>query len=169
MIAGNHDHYDVVFEETIATLRRCLPGITVLDDEAIEIGGVRFFGTTLWSDFEGRSAEAMEKTRRGVGEFFFVRTRAREPMTNGKLAKFQPVDALAAHDRALAALASCLAPADGKKTIVISHHAPSRQGLNPHFAGNGLDGVYASDLDAMIEALVSVPVWVHGHTHIKRT
>ena len=59
LIAGNHDHYDGVFEDTVPTLRRCLPGVTVLDDEMVEIGAVRFFGATLWSDFEGRKAESL--------------------------------------------------------------------------------------------------------------
>ena len=34
--------------------------------------------------------------------------------------------------------------------------------------GNGLDGAYASDLEAMIQGLRNVPVWVHGHTHVRR-
>ncbi len=164
LIAGNHDHYDGVFEETVPTLRRCLPGVTVLDDEAVELGGVSFFGTTLWSDFEGRRPESLEKARRGVGEFFFVKTRGSEG-----LRKFQPADAAAAHDRALAALRSATAVAAGKPVVVISHHAPSLQGLNPMHRSSGLDGAYASDLDGLVASLGNVPVWVHGHTHIKKT
>jgi hypothetical protein len=53
-------------------------------------------------------------------------------------------------------------------TVVVTHHAPSRKGINPAFAGNGLDGAYASDLDDAIAALTGVPFWVHGHTHIRR-
>ena len=164
LIAGNHDHYDGIFEETAPTLRRCLPGVTVLDDEMVEIGNVGFFGATLWSDFEGRKAESLEKSRRGVGEFFFVKTRRGEGV-----AKFQPLDAAAAHDRSLAALKASVAAAQGRQVVVISHHAPSLKGLNPMHAGNGLDGAYASDLDAFVASLGNVPVWVHGHTHIKKT
>lgn len=169
MIAGNHDHYDGLFEDTIPTLRRQLPGFTVLDDSHVDIAGIRVFGTTLWSDFEGRSKACMDKLRRGVGEFFFVRRRQIEGATEPgrKPPRFQPEDAVAAHDRALAALHLCLADVAGKPTLVVSHHAPSRKGLNPRHAGNGMDGAYASDLEAMIEVLGNVPVWVHGHTHIR--
>jgi hypothetical protein len=52
--------------------------------------------------------------------------------------------------------------------VVITHHAPSRKGLNPHHAGNGLDGAYASDLDDWIEGLLGAQIWVHGHTHMRR-
>ncbi len=167
LIAGNHEHYDGVFEDTIALMRCHLPGVTVLDNEAVELGGVRFFGSTLWSDFEGRSEAAMNAVRRRMGEFFFVKIRAGS--IDGPPAKFRPEDALRAHDKAWAALREAVTASDGKTTVVVTHHAPSRLGLNPAFCGNGLDGAYASNLDAEIAALKTVPVWVHGHTHIART
>lgn len=169
LIAGNHDHYDGIFEDTVATLRRELPGVTVLDDSAVNIEGTRFFGTTLWSDFEGGSTGAMNGVRRRMGEFFFVKTRTRDAEDRESLIKFQPEHALAAHRRAWAALSADIEnTADARPTIVVSHHAPSRKGLNPFHSGNGLDGAYASDLDARIAALPNVSVWIHGHTHIRR-
>lgn len=168
LIAGNYDHYDGVFEDTVPTLRKHLPGFTVLDDEAAVIDDAYFFGTTLWSDFEGGDEAAMMRARKGAGEFFFVKTRAADAGT-GKFPKFQPADALRAHRRALDALQKHLAITGGARTVVVSHHAPSRKGLNLLHMGNGLDGAYASDLEALVASLEQVPVWVHGHTHIKRT
>lgn len=169
LIAGNHEHYDGVFEETAPLLRRHLPGVTVLDDETVEIEGVRFFGSTLWSDFEGGSEACMNGVRRRMGEFFFVKTRRLDSGGNETLAKFRPEDAFAAHEKAWAALTGTVAAGMGKPTVIITHHAPSMKGLNPKFAGNGLDGAYASALDVSIETFEGVPVWVHGHTHIART
>lgn len=166
LIAGNHEHYDGVFEDTAGLLRRHLPGVTVLDDEAVTLGGARFFGSTLWTDFDGRSAAAMDAVRRRMGEFFFVKTRA--VLDTGAHAKFRPEDALRAHDAARSALLDEVRTCESRQTVVITHHAPSRQGLNPKFAGNNLDAAYASSLDEMIASLKNVPVWVHGHTHIAR-
>jgi Icc-related predicted phosphoesterase len=166
LIAGNHEHYDGLFEDTCGLLRRHLPGVTVLDNEAVTVGGVRFFGSTLWTDFDGRSEAAMNAVRRRMGEFFFVKTRSQD---EGALAKFRPEDALRAHDAAWSSLLRAVGTGDGTPTVVITHHAPSRQGLNPRFADNGLDAAYASDLDQVIEAFENVPVWVHGHTHVART
>jgi hypothetical protein len=134
----------------------------------LEIGDTRFFGSTLWSDFEGRSKAALDGVRRRMGEYFFVRTR-RDGTAGEGLRKFRPEDALAEHDVALAGLRAVVAAAAGKKTIVITHHAPSRLGGDPRSAGNGLDGAYCSDLDEEIASLANVPVWIHGHTHIART
>lgn len=70
LVMGNHDHYDGVFDATAGLFKKHLPGVTVLDNESIEIDGVCFFGTTLWSDFEGRSEACMNAVRRRVGEFW---------------------------------------------------------------------------------------------------
>lgn len=160
VVLGNHDHYDGVLEDTAGIFRRAL-GVTVLENEVLDVGGIQLFGATLWSDFEGRDAEAMRRAGKGCGEFFFVKTRG----ADGSLARFRTPNALTEHDRTLAALREFLS-GTGEK-IVVTHHAPSLMGLNPMFTGNGLDGAYASALDALIEDK-GPRLWVHAHTHIRR-
>lgn len=167
LVAGNHEHYDGVFEETTGTLRRHLPGVTMLDDEAVEIGGVRFFGSTLWTALSGQTEAEVTAIRKGMGEYFFVKTRnagAEQP-----LAKLRPADTHKAHEIAWARLREVVTSEPQRPMIVITHHAPSRLGLNPRFTGNPLDPAYASSLDEKIAAFENVPVWVHGHTHIAKT
>lgn len=168
LIAGNHDHYDGVFEDTVDLMRRHLLGVTVLENSAVVIDGVRFFGSTLWSNFEGRSDTSMNGVRRRMGEYFFVKTRGRDADGSETLTKFRPEDALRAFETSLQSLQDCLTDKPDLPTVVITHHAPSRQGINPRFEGNGLDGAYVSDLDGLIAGLGRVPYWVHGHTHIRR-
>lgn len=102
-----------------------------------------------------------------MGEYFFTKTRRLDDAGQNALVKLRPVDTLAAHDRALAELRR-QASATGGPMMVISHHAPSRQSLNPQHKGNGLDGAFASDLEDFIGGLTNTPFWVHGHTHIRR-
>lgn len=165
LIAGNHDHYDGIFEDTARLLAEELPAVTVLDNSALDIGGVSFFGATLWTDLDCRSEASCERIRRGLGEYFFVKTR--DASAPAGVRKLKPTDTLAAHDRSLADLRRHLETARGP-TVVVTHHAPSRHGLNPLHAGNGLDGAYASDLDATVASLENVPFWIHGHTHIRK-
>ena len=68
----------------------------------------------------------------------------------------------------MAALAAAIPDGNTRPTVVITHHAPSLKGLNPYHVGNGIDGAFASDLDSLIARLTAVPVWIHGHTHIRR-
>lgn len=168
LVAGNHDHYDGVFSETSSLLREFLPDFTVLDDQTAQIGDICFFGSTLWSDFDGRSAAAMDGVRKRMGEYFFVRVRETTPDGSPTVRKFQPEDAADAFARAMTALQNAVAEARGKQLVVITHHAPSPLGLNPIHRGNGMDCAYASNLDAAIERMSGIRFWVHGHTHIRR-
>lgn len=104
LVAGNHEHHDGIFEDTVPALKRHLAGVPVLDNEAVEIGGVVFFGATLWSDCECRDSAAIDRIRRGMGEYFFTSTRSLDNDGQPALVRFRPVDTIAAHDRALAAL-----------------------------------------------------------------
>lgn len=167
LVAGNHEHYGSVFEDTVPLLRKHLAGVNVLDDNLIEIEGVRFFGTTLWTDLAGRNEDALERIRRGMGEYFFAKMR--RAIDDGEIAitKLLPADTLAAHDRAVNALRRLSANPD-RPTVVVSHHAPSVKGLNPLHMGNGLDGAFASELDDVIACMTNTPFWVHGHTHIRK-
>lgn len=176
MVAGNHEHFGGVFEETVPLLRENLPGFTVLDDETIAVGGVTFFGATLWTGFEGGRQDLMEAARRGMGEYFFVKTRElgtdKRPGAAGNGAaprKLKPADTLAAHHRSLAALEAAAAAAGGGPFVVVTHHAPSRHGLNPRFRGGALDCAYGSDLEQQVGsmALSGCRLWIHGHTHIR--
>lgn len=163
LVPGNHEHWDGIFDDTSAILRHHLPGFTVLDDEAVELGGVPVFGTTLWSDFDGRDPEAMRRAGKGCGEFFFVKKRE----ADRGVSRFRPADALAAFDRAVVALSTFLSGNAGRRPVIVTHHAPARAGLNPAFAEGSLAGAYASALDDLI-AESGPAIWVHGHTHIRR-
>ncbi len=159
-IAGNHEHYDGFFAETVPLLRAHFPGVTVLDNEAVEIGGVRFFGSTLWTDFEGGNAEVMQSFRRAIGDYFFIKT------ADGR---FQPEDAFALHQAAWNRLCATVSTEPAKPTVVITHHSPSGLGLSSRFAQSRHDAAYASMLDRHLETFENVPVWIHGHTHVART
>lgn len=111
----------------------------------------------------------MDRVRKGMGEFFFVKVREAQANGTESLRKFRPEDAVAAFDASVTALRQAVADADDKPLVVITHHAPSQQGLNPLHKGNDLDCAYASDLDGEINRLGGIRYWVHGHTHIRRT
>lgn len=167
LIAGNHEHYDGVFEDTASLLCRYLTDVTVLDDEAVTLDGVRFFGSTLWTDLSAQSETELTAIRKGMGEYFFVKTRNGD--AGQPLAKLRPADTQQAHVQAWTLLTEALPAEPGRPMVVVTHHAPSRLGLSPRFAGNGLDAAYASDLDHEIRQFENVVAWVHGHTHIART
>ena len=52
-VPGNHEFYGGSIEGTVEELKRLCAGtaIHVLDNDEVTIDGVRFLGTTLWTDF----------------------------------------------------------------------------------------------------------------------
>jgi len=53
-VPGNHEYDGLDFDEAQARLRQTCErlGITWLEREVLQLGGVRFVGTTLWTDFD---------------------------------------------------------------------------------------------------------------------
>ena len=53
-----------------------------------------------------------------------------------------------------------------KSTIVVTHHSPSLQSIDPLFQNRILQNYYFhSDLDEFIWANQHIKLWVHGHSH----
>ena len=53
-VPGNHEYDGLDFDEAHTRLRQTCErlGITWLEREVLQLGGVRFVGTTLWTDFD---------------------------------------------------------------------------------------------------------------------
>jgi predicted phosphodiesterase len=161
-VPGNHEFYGGNIAGTVAQLKARCAGtrIHVLDNDQIVLGGVRFLGTTLWTDFmlfgagELRAA-AMREATRFMRDFATIRAGD---------ALFTPADSAALFRRDAAWLERKLSqPYDGP-TVVITHHAPSRNSIHPRFAGSLLNACFVSDADSLLDA-GRVRLWVHGHTH----
>ena len=78
-VPGNHEFYGSSFRATVAELKaRCAGShVHVLDDDEIVIDGVRFLGSTLWTDFmlfgtEGR-AMAVDAAQAFMRDFSRIR------------------------------------------------------------------------------------------------
>jgi len=164
-VPGNHEFYGGSIAGTVAELKRLCTGtgIRVLDNDDVIIAGVRFLGTTLWTDFmlfgEGeKRAAAMSKSQRFMRDFTSIRIgeAAQEPFTPAASAALFKIHA-GWLKRKLSE------PHDGP-TVVITHHAPSRKSIHPRFADSLLNACFVSDAERLVESS-GARLWVHGHTH----
>ena len=160
-VLGNHEFYDADYE---AVLDRCRSEARSLDiallesDEAV-IEGVRFLGTTLWTDFEleGPSfpaALAMRAANQQMSDFKCIRYRG--GMLSAEATRALHMDARRWLDDRLAE------PFNGK-TVVVTHHLPHRASIHRQFHGDRLNPAFASHLSWLVRAPVNL--WIHGHTH----
>ncbi len=164
-VPGNHEFYGGSIEGTIAELKRLCAGthVHVLDDAEIVIDGVRFLGSTLWTDFrlfgddERRAASKAEAQR-------LMRDFSRITLAGAAGRVLTPDDSTALFDRHAAWLHARLSAAHDGPTVVVTHHAPSRGSIHPRFADSLLNAGFVSDAERLMGA-ERAQLWVHGHVH----
>ncbi len=162
-VPGNHEYYG----SCMPALRRELRaeaqrlGIHLLDNDEVILNGVRFLGTTLWTDFAlyaddpTQDAEHTEReARRLMPDFQVIEQPAGEAFT--------PAASRALHGQALAWLEAQLAKPWAGPSVVISHHAPLAQCIPPRYRGDPLSPAFASHLERLMGRM---ELWLHGHVH----
>lgn len=157
-VAGNHEFYGGLWEQLRADMRQACDGTAVrfLDDDAVTLGGVRFLGSTLWTDYRlgGRPlAEAMATAEDFLLDHRRIQTHA---------GPFRAAQALADHQRSRAWLARELARDCTTPTVVVTHHGPHPASVHARFAGSPVNDAFVSDLADLV---AQADLWLHGHVH----
>ncbi|WP_428418361.1 metallophosphoesterase [Methylibium sp.] len=164
-VPGNHEFYGGSIDGALEELQRLSRGtqVHVLDNREMVMHGVRFLGTTLWTDFElfddaQHSTAAKAEAQRLMRDFSRIRTR------ESSAEVFTPDDSIRLFRRHAAWLESRLAADHAGPTVVITHHAPTRDSIHPRFADSLLNASFVSNAAHLLGA-DRVALWIHGHTH----
>ena len=164
-VPGNHEFYGASIAGTKARLRALCAGslVRLLDDDEAIIAGVRFLGSTLWTDFllfgedDGRKAAVAQALR-------FMRDYSRIHLDDEHQQLFTPLDSAMLFQRHAAWLGRKLSEPHAGPCVVITHHAPSPQSIHPRFSGSPLNACFVSDAEHLMGE-DRVQLWIHGHTH----
>ena len=165
-LAGNHEYYRHDFRELdnqFTRLDDAVPEFHFMNDREVRIGGVRFLGCTLWTDFLAHGPEARETAISAalarVNDYHQIRVGE-----EGTERMLTPADTIRRHDASRAFLESRLAdPFDGP-TVVITPHPPSLSCMDEPFRNHSLAPAFASRLDGLIERY-RPDLWIFGHIH----
>ncbi|MDN3517262.1 metallophosphoesterase [Aquisalimonas lutea] len=165
-VLGNHEYYKGGSPQRLpAKLREHVAAagtenVHVLDDATVDVGGVRFIGATLWTDFNGADPEALRVARNVMNDFQRIRCGTEAaPYAH----RFLPQAALRLHRASTAFIEQAVlsAHAAAMVPVVVTHHAPyPPEGPD----GSPLSFSYGSDLGALIHR-ARPALWIHGHTH----
>jgi Icc-related predicted phosphoesterase len=172
-IMGNHEHYNGIFDYTAETLREYLEGtnVTLLDNEFVALNDEwQLFGGTLWTDYNNDDWFTCHAAKDRMNDHTIIKKLLPQGKANPygePFGRFLPHDAVAEHRKTLEALQSGLYEWTqiDKKTIVMTHHAPTMQSVHPRFAGDLLNYAYATDLSDLIMDNPNIKYWLHGHMH----
>ena len=196
-VAGNHEFYRYDWDDHLDAMRAEAKRYRIhfLEDDAVVIDGVRFLGTTLWTDFdyfgEHMRQRAMHACVQYLADFSQIHVRvaapdadAAAPGTTGT-----PAGAPVAHARACADLTGSMHSTSRLLTpaLVRARHLVSRawiaQQLAAPFDGQTVvvthhlpaqqsvalryrDDLGTAGFASRLETLMGQSaLWVHGHTH----
>ncbi|MDD2545236.1 MAG: metallophosphoesterase [Burkholderiaceae bacterium] len=167
LVPGNHEYDMQDFDAAHTRLRHTCDrlGIQWLERETLVLGGTRFVGTTLWSDFDALADPASDTTQQlrqrdkafRAANFYLRKTggtRGGQPF----LAEGVRAQSLECQRWLRAALDQ---PFDGA-TVVVTHFAPSLRSADPRY---GRVPGTAGFCNALDDLLPQARLWLHGHLH----
>ena len=176
-VAGNHEYYDsdLSFIDDMRIKAKEL-GIHFLDNDSVIIGDVRFLGTTLWTNFDNYSHEAVTESARDMCDYEYIRCekwwlneqnreKAFRLMNIDSACSdipkyFSPTVAYILHQEAINWLDHELNKPYLGQTVIVTHHAPSMRSSTNNIHA------YASDLEKFITNNADkINLWCHGHVH----
>jgi hypothetical protein len=95
------------------------PHVKLLLDEEVGIGGVNFFGGTMWTDFNGGDLRAMETARSQMNDYRLIYNPDETPFT--------PADSIALHKNFASKLLNWFGKNLSGPRVVISHNCTGHQ------------------------------------------
>lgn len=169
-VPGNHEYDGLDFDEAHERLKRSCEtlGLIWLERESLVMQGVRFVGTTLWSDFDAlaeedakshpaRYLQKREKAFRAAN--FYLRktggTRGGEPFVAEQVRE----QSLVCQEWLEHTLKT---PFSEGPTVTVTHFAPSLLSADPRY---GLVPGTAGFCNALDRLLPYSDLWLHGHLH----
>lgn len=162
VVLGNHDYWGTTRPQArdwMLDLSGKYPGLHLLDDGWVDLDGVRFCGSSLWTDFalNGDPEGAMELVMRlpaGQGRTGpmpdFAQQRDATP------ARYQQW-----HWAARRALE--LGIQGHARVCCVTHWVPVPEAINPRYRGDALNPYFITDCRDLIRP--QVKAWLFGHTH----
>jgi Icc-related predicted phosphoesterase len=164
MVLGNHEFYRrfIPDELALALAHAGASNLHILNGTALELGGVRFVGATLWTDYgifgEANKTRVMNACAKGMNDHRLISWQ-KKPWR-----RFRPQEAALLHHRSKAAITETLSAPFAGPTVVVSHHAVHWNSIDPRFRNDPMTGAFVSDLSELIETYQPT-LWVHGHVH----
>jgi len=158
-VPGNHEYYRAEIGQTQEEMRKVAEQLDIfyLDNNTIHIDGVRFIGSTLWTDFllfgEDKKQLAISAGAWSLNDFRVIRNGADT---------FTPQASIELFEKSRAFLASQLAEPYSGKTVVVTHHLPSMESVSDRWRNDYLSACFSSHVDDLV---CKADLWIHGHTH----
>jgi len=159
-VAGNHEFYGHCFYAQTLELEQLfnkLHNTHYLNNEFIEVLGVKIYGGTCWTNMSHNEDQVVAC----MNDFYMIRGMGdtSQVYSFGSNCGWSVHEWKTQHNIFKENMLNYVEDLD----LVISHHVPDTELIVPKYRGNSINAGYAS---TDMEELLRIPkFWVHGHTH----
>lgn len=162
-IPGNHEYYRDHIDTGDTKIRNWLAdnnftNVHFLNGQSVVIDDVAFIGATLWTDIDDGNPISAINVRNSLNDYHVILAE-----NSRKLSPNDTIEKHMAHKQFLFE-ELCKLRSKVRKTVVLSHHAPSELSVHRKYFGNPINAAFHSRLDNDIAAN-GPDIWFHGHTH----
>lgn len=161
LIKGNHEIYRSNFnniDDDLSEFYSQWSNFKYLEEETVDIDGVTFIGTTLWTDQDKGNPILLQLSKGWLNDYNMIKKSTRI---------LTPEDTYNAHKYSRDFIFK-----EEKKhentVVVVTHHAPSIQSVNDLYAEDNLNGMINFNYYSSLEEPIldsNIALWIHGHLH----
>lgn len=169
-VAGNHEFYGYNHSNLINMLKSRNGKCKFLENEEYYSYGIRFLGCTLWTNFLSKEESYIRNDfERYIKQLANVKKydgslNDFNHITNDRGTRFDSGDMLGLHKKSLEWLSERLRTPYEGITMVVTHHPPTYDALNPRFMNSDMNIMFHNHLnDLIIET--QPDYWFFGHHH----
>ena len=161
-VQGNHDAYGSSLEKVDRQIREVFNDIDsrihYLQNSSCVIGGVKFIGATLWTDYNKNDPLVVYDASLTMNDFKHIRV-------NNGVNRLTPQRLMVEHNISRDYIFKELKEST-MSTIIISHHQPYIDTIKTN-----IDYCYKSDLTQQFDELTAEQLpklWIYGHVHLTK-
>lgn len=153
LVLGNHEFYHGKYEDTLVTMKQMCDELGIhlmdveLDTDNLQLDGVTFWGSTLWTDLKENDWFVRQKAKNSINDFHVIDN-------------FGVQRALDLHLKTVERI-------NWDADVVITHHMPI---LRKHTRFEIDDITYVFNCTTMEQKIrdSKIKYWLYGHTHDNR-
>lgn len=157
MIMGNHEPLGYSIKETVEAWKNLnIENLIILDNETVEINGIHFIGTTLWSDLYSDPLNHFA-IKINVCDFQKI-------LKSDHSGLIEINDIQEEFEKSLKFITEELGK-DYKRKVLITHHLPTLSSIPVQYMNSPMNASFASNLSGLLVYSDNLELCIHGHTH----
>jgi hypothetical protein len=149
-VPGNHEYYHNTGHNLLGGHHDLGDNVDFLENSAIILDDVMFYGGTMWTDFDNNSPIARNSCEQYTNDY--------------RQSNLTPGITYNLHQEFKKNLKNLSIPNYVRKLVIVSHHLPTQKSSSS-YPINRITPCFVANVDECFDISPKLALWVHGHSH----